>query len=870
MTPPQIPTRVSLIIPTRDNLPYLTNALESALQNGLGPADEIIVVANGRHEETAPTLAYVRSLDGIVPTRVRGIREETPGYIAAMNTGLAAAKGAFLLFGNDDVVFAPRWLDALLAGFQAGDSRARAAGGRLGFIGPTTNNAIPAQMVNKATLPESDHLGALLPVAARVLESGNVFYPLAFVSGFCLLVTRECFDAVGLLDAPTFAGTTGGYSDNDWCLRAVRAGFTGGVAGKAFVYHHGNVSMDAYFPGHRAGIENNALFMRKWQRDPDWARKQTLIVNYRVQLRSDDDVRFFTESVRAVRALGAEIVVVDDRSPHPVETVLEQAGLTDVCLGIHRNPDDAGYNEIRDRTKALELARAFEPDWIMNLDHDEVIDKVTPETLQELLHPADPAVLGYRIPFYTFWRGETDVRVDFPWGEMRPNILFRNLPGTGAPAPGIPESDGVMHCTRFPNLLALDSFRTTYKLVVRHLGYVDPVRCAEKQAWYRAHDTEMNAALIGIENYNHLTDERSLRLYPYRTVRTALAMMTGRERTHVVRHVLLWHHFVDEIVLLDTSGQDMFADLADVARVVPWQCCDRVSEPDHLFCSFAEARNALLDAVTADYVIEFDPDETVKVQPPFVEWDVALPTVLLEDATAFGIAIDNHYLTPEGRRTAVTTRCRVHKNLPAWRYVGRAHETIPMLDTPGLITQPMATLGVTHLGGLQTPPDLLAKKHDRYRELLAQDADEDPTNDRALFYLGADLAQAPRTMDTGLACMQAALRLVPDDPQYRWDYALHLLRKATNILLAGDAGAVYRKTPQLLQGIERLLTAISPFTTPIDTVSSVLDADPGPRGSHAGGADGPARDGSSADAAPWGNGESGERHPADGARAPGS
>jgi glucosyl-dolichyl phosphate glucuronosyltransferase len=61
------------------------------------------------------------------PTRY--VREPRPGKAHALNTGIAAARGDFLLFTDDDVLPAGDWIEKLTAPLLAGD--ADAVGGRI-------------------------------------------------------------------------------------------------------------------------------------------------------------------------------------------------------------------------------------------------------------------------------------------------------------------------------------------------------------------------------------------------------------------------------------------------------------------------------------------------------------------------------------------------------------------------------------------------------------------------------------------------------------------------------------------------------------------------------------------------------------------
>ena len=55
-------------------------------------------------------------------------------------------------------------------------------------------------------------------------------------SGFCLLIRRAVIEAIGLLDEQFGIGC---FEDDDYCLRAIQAGYRAVIAADAFVHHFG-------------------------------------------------------------------------------------------------------------------------------------------------------------------------------------------------------------------------------------------------------------------------------------------------------------------------------------------------------------------------------------------------------------------------------------------------------------------------------------------------------------------------------------------------------------------------------------------------------------------------------------------------------
>jgi glycosyltransferase involved in cell wall biosynthesis len=100
---------VSIIIPTFNGAARIGNCLDALLAQSLGREVEILVVNDGSTDGTA---AVVGRYSG-----VRLITQANAGPAAARNRGAIEARGAILLFTDDDCVPMPDWLDAMLAPF---------------------------------------------------------------------------------------------------------------------------------------------------------------------------------------------------------------------------------------------------------------------------------------------------------------------------------------------------------------------------------------------------------------------------------------------------------------------------------------------------------------------------------------------------------------------------------------------------------------------------------------------------------------------------------------------------------------------------------------------------------------------------------
>jgi GT2 family glycosyltransferase len=97
----------TIIVPTRHRAGYLDVALRSIAPQAAAAGAEVLVVDDGPDEETRAAAAR-HGARYVAHPAARGLN-------AARNTGLDEARGALLVFVDDDVAVRPGWLAALLA-----------------------------------------------------------------------------------------------------------------------------------------------------------------------------------------------------------------------------------------------------------------------------------------------------------------------------------------------------------------------------------------------------------------------------------------------------------------------------------------------------------------------------------------------------------------------------------------------------------------------------------------------------------------------------------------------------------------------------------------------------------------------------------
>lgn len=108
------PIRMSVILPVYNGGPFLQEQLEAVTDQVATFPWELIVVDNASTDASA---AVARSFADRFPN-VRVLSEPRRGKSNALNAGIAAAQGEYLLFLDADDVAAPGYLEAMAAGLD--------------------------------------------------------------------------------------------------------------------------------------------------------------------------------------------------------------------------------------------------------------------------------------------------------------------------------------------------------------------------------------------------------------------------------------------------------------------------------------------------------------------------------------------------------------------------------------------------------------------------------------------------------------------------------------------------------------------------------------------------------------------------------
>lgn len=223
-----------------------TRACLDALRRTADPRHpiEIVVVDNGSTDGSAEWLAQQTDIDFV---RNQG----NAGAPRARNQAIARARGAYLVFLDNDVVLTHEWLHRLL--FHA------EVDGRSGCVGPLTDRAGHNQEIPYSGTGSIEDVERF--AATRAQENDRKFRFQTLMTSFCMLVRREVVDEIGGFDERF---SPWGFEDDDFSMRAALAGFRNRVALDVFVRHE-HYGSSAKTEAHTQLLARNwSRFAAKW------------------------------------------------------------------------------------------------------------------------------------------------------------------------------------------------------------------------------------------------------------------------------------------------------------------------------------------------------------------------------------------------------------------------------------------------------------------------------------------------------------------------------------------------------------------------------------------------------------------------------
>jgi GT2 family glycosyltransferase len=231
----------SIVVLSHNSLEETTKpCLESIVKTTPLEEYQLVLVDNGSTDGTAE---YLRNFAAKHEHVTLCLNDINKGFAGGNNDGLRLATGEYIVLLNNDTLLTSGWLEYLLRPLKRNNT--------IGIVGPVTNSVGNEQRID---LPGLNETNFEIIARSHTDKQKGVWFQTEKLGFFCVAMHRHLLDQVGYLDERFGIGM---FEDDDYCLRARKAGYTLTVTEDCFIYHKGSVSFKKL-----AGEEYNELFNR--------------------------------------------------------------------------------------------------------------------------------------------------------------------------------------------------------------------------------------------------------------------------------------------------------------------------------------------------------------------------------------------------------------------------------------------------------------------------------------------------------------------------------------------------------------------------------------------------------------------------------
>jgi len=252
---PKKAPKVSIIIPTRDGLDVLKPCIETLMDTTAYKNYEIVILDNG--SEKQETLNFLKELSE--KPNIQVIRDEGEfNYSRINNLAVSHSKGELICLLNNDIeIIDQDWLSEMVS--IAVRKEVGCVGAKLLYPDGTIQHA--GVILGLGGYAAHSHRG-LGGDSSGYFCRAQLRQQLSAVTGACLLIRREVYDAVGGLDEAFQVA----YNDVDFCLRVQALGYQNIYTPFATLVHH-----ESKTRGEDSGAEKTkrfdqekALLLNRW------------------------------------------------------------------------------------------------------------------------------------------------------------------------------------------------------------------------------------------------------------------------------------------------------------------------------------------------------------------------------------------------------------------------------------------------------------------------------------------------------------------------------------------------------------------------------------------------------------------------------
>jgi glycosyltransferase involved in cell wall biosynthesis len=257
------PKKVSVIIPTKDQVKLLKCAIDSIIEKTVYPDYEIIVLNN--NSNTPEFFALMEEYKQKHSAIFTCVDATFPfNFAKLMNLGVGLSKGDYILFANNDIeVIEGNWMTEMVS-----------------FAQRKTTGAVGVKLLYKDDTIQ--HAGVVLGLGGA---AGHVFVNMhkndrgyfnyikslnnySAVTAACMMCRKELYNEVGGMDETLEVE----YNDVDLCLQFVAHGYYNVYVPDVEIYHYESATRGHPFQSKESWAQHEhdfGIFRSKWQKYVD-------------------------------------------------------------------------------------------------------------------------------------------------------------------------------------------------------------------------------------------------------------------------------------------------------------------------------------------------------------------------------------------------------------------------------------------------------------------------------------------------------------------------------------------------------------------------------------------------------------------------
>lgn len=310
---------VDVIIPIYNSLDLLKRCIHSVYQNSNMKYNLILMNDCSTDNQVKPFLENLKKSEK--PNYLCELtvinNERNQGFTKNVNNGLALSTNHVIILNSDTEV--PKdWTSRMVLPFLKDE--------KISSVTPFSNNAsicsFPQidkenQMPINMTLNEIDSL-------FRIYGS-DVPIPIPVGVGFCMALNRRVINHIGILDENTFG--TGYCEENDWCIRAQKAGYINVLTPNLYIYHKMGASFKNLLGNNREKQRETNL-KKLLKKHPEFLSQYSKFLN-------EDPVKPIRDIISRAILIRSSITKNLSMPPSSLESVLKVSCILNSFNSLH-------------------------------------------------------------------------------------------------------------------------------------------------------------------------------------------------------------------------------------------------------------------------------------------------------------------------------------------------------------------------------------------------------------------------------------------------------------------------------------------------------------------------------------------------------